>query len=432
MSVDKTAPRRERVERNIYRRPSGVYEIGFKDAAGKQRWRTVDGGITAARAMRDELLSQRARGERVAKNGRLRFGDAADRWLEGPVTDLRPATRHCYRNAVAQHLAPRFATRRLDAITPDDLAELVRQLRRDGLAESTIVIAIGVTHRIYRYAARRLGWAGTNPVSLMLSSERPKPSQGQRRRIFEGGELEQTIVAADEPYRALFTVAALTGARLSELLGLTWEKVRIGRLDDAEIEFACQVDRHGKLAPTKTDGSARTVPIPQQLARILSEHKRQSRYAASHDFVFCTRTGRPFSQRNIGRALRAAQVSATNERGEPTFPVLHAVDDHGDPVRVPHGAVPSMHSFRHTVASRALLAGESVDEVAFLLGHRDANVTRAVYLRELSDARRRTMRRSRIADEFADLLSGGSSLAASEATDGRGTHPSAGGRVIRP
>ena len=28
-----------------------------------------------------------------------------------------------------------------------------------------------------------------------------------------------------------------------------------------------------------------------------------------------------------------------------------------------------MHSVRNTVARRALLAGESVDEVAFLLGH---------------------------------------------------------------
>ena len=71
---------------------------------------------------------------------------------------------------------------------------------------------------------------------------------------------------------------------------------------------------------------------------------------------------------------------------------------------VPHGTLPSMHSFRHTVASRALLAGESVDEVAFLPGHRDANVTRAVYVPELSDARRRTMRRSRMVAEFGDLL----------------------------
>jgi hypothetical protein len=36
--------------------------------------------------------------------------------------------------------------------------------------------------------------------------------------------------------------------------------------------------------------------------------------------------------------------------------------------------------------------------------HRDANVTRAVYLRELSDARRRTMRRSRMIAEFRDVL----------------------------
>lgn len=63
-----------------------------------------------------------------------------------------------------------------------------------------------------------------------------------------------------------------------------------------------------------------------------------------------------------------------------------------------------MHSFRHTAVSRALLAGESADDVAFLLGHRNANVTRAVYIHELADARRRTMRRSQMIAEYADLL----------------------------
>jgi hypothetical protein len=167
------APRRVRVERNIYRRASGVYEVGFKDGAGRQRWRTVEGGITAARAARDELLVRRSRGERVASNVRLRFGDAAAQWLAGPVVDLGATTQACYRNAVEQHLMRRFATHRLDTITPDDVAALVRTLRTDGLAESTIVIVIGVVNRIYRYAARRLGWAGTNPVSLLLPSERP-------------------------------------------------------------------------------------------------------------------------------------------------------------------------------------------------------------------------------------------------------------------
>jgi hypothetical protein len=62
MSRSTDAPRRVRVERNIYRRATGVLEVGFKDAAGIQRWRTVDGGIMAARKLRDELLARRGRG----------------------------------------------------------------------------------------------------------------------------------------------------------------------------------------------------------------------------------------------------------------------------------------------------------------------------------------------------------------------------------
>jgi hypothetical protein len=89
----------------------------------------IEGGITAARALRDELLAGQGRGERVAPNPRLRFGEAADRWLAGPVVDLRETTQAGYRNAVERHLRPRYATRRLDTIDPDALAVLVRTPR---------------------------------------------------------------------------------------------------------------------------------------------------------------------------------------------------------------------------------------------------------------------------------------------------------------
>ncbi len=100
-----------------------------------------------------------------------------------------------------------------------------------------------MTNSVYRCAARRLGWSGVNPVSLLLSSERPKPSQSKRRRIFEGAELEETIAAAAEPWRTLFTLTALKGARVCELLAVTWADVQLNDLDDAEIQFAWQVDR---------------------------------------------------------------------------------------------------------------------------------------------------------------------------------------------
>ncbi len=399
-----TEPRRVRVERGIYRRPTGVFEVGFKDENGRLRWRTVEGGILAARKLRDDLSARRARGETVSPNPKMRFGEASARWLDGPVLDLRETTQVKYRSIVREHLQPRFEGRRLDGISADDLARLVRELRADGKSEATIAVALAVVGRIYKFAGRRLGWNGTIPTTLMLSSERPKVSQAKRRPIFTGEQLEQTIAAAHEPFRTLFTVAALTGARISELCGLTWADVRIDSLDEAEIDFAWQVDRRGNRRPTKTDGSARTVPVPRELAVVLAQHKLAARHCGPDDFVFAARTGRPLQQRNVSRALREAQTRAVDADRAPTFPALHETDAQGRPIPVPRGTLPSMHSFRHTVASRALLAGESVDEVAFLLGHRDGTVTRAVYVREVSDARRRAMRRSRMTSEYADVL----------------------------
>jgi integrase len=362
------------------------------------------GGILAARKLRDDLVARRGRGESVAPKPKLRFGESADSWLQGPVLDLRETRQAKYRTIVNEHLRPRFEARRLDAVTADDLAWLVREMRAEGKSEATIAVALGVVGRIYKFAARRLGCSGTIPTTLMLQSERPKISLAKRRPIFLGDQLEQTIAAAHEPFGTLFTVAALTGARISELCGLTWADVRVEDLDEAEIEFAWQVDRHGHRRPTKTDGSARTVPVPQELARVIARHKLAARDGDPGSFVFATGTGRPLQQRNVARALRAVQKRAVDTDGRPTYPVLHEVDGEGEPVPVPQGVLPSMHSFRHTVASRALLAGESIDDVAFLLGHRDGTVTRTVYVREVADARRRSLRRSRMAAEFAGAL----------------------------
>ncbi len=168
MSGSSDAARRVRVERNIYRRPTGVLEVGFKDASGIQRWRTVDGGLMAARRLRDDLLARRGRGERLAPDARLRFEEAADLWVAGPVVDLRPAMQTGYRSAVEQHLRPRYGNRRLETITADELAALVRDMRQQGKSEATIAAVLGAIGRIYKFAARRLGFSAVNPTMLMF------------------------------------------------------------------------------------------------------------------------------------------------------------------------------------------------------------------------------------------------------------------------
>ena len=51
MATTVAAPRRSHVERNIDRRPDGKLEIGYRDSTSKQRWKVVEGGITAAREL---------------------------------------------------------------------------------------------------------------------------------------------------------------------------------------------------------------------------------------------------------------------------------------------------------------------------------------------------------------------------------------------
>jgi integrase len=407
--VSKPNPgRRERVERNIYARTSAqgrkVLEVGYRDSAGRQRWRTVNGGVRAARAVRDELLARRGRGERVQPNPRLRFEQAADAWLEEQVAGLRPATRAIYRNAIYNHVNPCWGRRRLEAISVDDVARLVRELRDEGLSEWTIAGVLKAANRVFKFAKRRLDWNGENPVGGLDSSERPSTGTTARRRIYRGDELAQTLAAATEPHRTLFALASVTGARLSECLGLVWEDLTIDDLDAAEVRFEFQVDRKGQRQPLKTAESTRTVEIPRQLAVMLNARLLASSHTGPSDFVFVSGTGRALEQRNVTRALRRAQKAATDDLGRPTFPILHEKDADDEPIKVPRGAVPNFHSFRHSAASEAIAQGDSAEEVSWQLGHRNSTVTRAVYVQEIKSAERKAHRRANMEARYGDLL----------------------------
>jgi integrase len=421
MSKSKPTARRERVERNIYRRTNAagrtVFEVGYRDSGGTQRWCTVEGGITAARAERDSVLGRKGKGGHVQPNPRLRFGEAADRWLADQVATLRPATQASYRNSVNTHLCPRWGRRRLDSITVDDAAKLVSELRSDGKAEWTISTVLRAGSRVFKFSHRRLGWHGENPIAALDKGERPKTTAAAKRRIFSGDELAQTLAAAAEPYRTLFALAATTGARLSECLGLVWADLDLADPETASVRFDYQVDRQGRRQPLKTQESRRTVELPRSLAALLTSLQAHSAHGGPGSFVFATRTGRALGQRNVLRELRGAMTRAVTQAAHPTFPALH------EPSRA-RGTVPNFHAFRHTAASEAIAAGDGAEEVSWQLGHKSSNVTRAVYVQEIKDAERRARRRAKMEARY------GSRLEAAARNGGQDAPSSNGGEVV--
>jgi integrase len=101
------------------------------------------------------------------------------------------------------------------------------------------------------YAIRHLGATGSNPVALLISSERPRDDQ-KEKRILDADELARLIEAVEPKYRLIFELAAETGARLSETLALIWREVDF---EQQTISITRQIDRQGQRVEPKTKRS---------------------------------------------------------------------------------------------------------------------------------------------------------------------------------
>jgi integrase len=195
---------------------------------------------------------------------------------------------------------------------------------------------------------------------------------------------------------------------------LVWADLDLKNPGEAGIAFTNQIDRSGQRAPLKTDDSEGVVVIPRAVATMLRRHRARSAYSGPQDFVFTTRTGRPLSQRNVCRALKAAQKRARTRDGGPTFPDLH------DDAPVQRGTVPSFHSFRHNAASYALAAGDTAEEVSWMLRHKTPAVTRAIYLHEVRSTERQARLQARTETRYRHAL--GQRAFAGSSTDPRTPH----------
>ena len=329
------------------------YMFTYRDSGGRQRWRTVEGGIDEAKAAQADLVVRKAKGERIQPT-RLTFADAATRWLDSK-TRLRERTRIGYEGALRNHLLPVLGTRTIHAITEDDLARLVRELEARQLAPWTIRGVLVVASGVFKHAVRN-GWRTGNPVLNLERDERPT-TLPREQRILEENEIKALLNHAPAKYAPILRTAVFTGLRLGEALGLRWSDIDFSR---GVIRVRRQLTQLGELAETKTASSRRDVVMFPDLARFLREHRLASPYSGEDEFVFATREGTPFLYGNVmKRGLdKAASEAKLNRPGEPKL---------------------RLHDLRHCFASMLIREGADVVFVARQLGHANPAITLRVY-----------------------------------------------------
>jgi integrase len=262
----------------------------------------------------------------------------------------------------------------------DAVAGLVSKMTRDGYAAWTVRGSLVALGRIYATAVRR-GLVVTNPVRQLERGERPKADTVERRIPTED-ELQRLLAKAGKRTRPMIAVAALSGLRLGELLGLRWGDVDF---DGGFLHVRRQLGRDRLPVDLKSARARRDVVLVPQLAKVLREAKMASPHKAAGDYVFPGMDGRGRDHRGAARGFERAATAAKLE-----------------------GL--SFHSLRHFFASLLVNGlGADVETVSRQLGHADATTTLRTYSHEFAKARNAEKLRNDLGARVGSLLGGASS-----------------------
>jgi integrase len=163
------------------------------------------------------------------------------------------------------------------------IQRLIAQMKTDGLEPKTVRNTWGVVSLIWQAALAQ------KYVDSLLA--RPKLPRIPKRkpRFFTLQDVANIIAASKEEHSIFYWLAAETGLRSGELVGLQLTDVDLlgGQITVSQSVW------HGKAQSPKTDNATRRVAISTKLAELLErQYLRQK--GKEHTFLFTSSTGSPW------------------------------------------------------------------------------------------------------------------------------------------
>jgi integrase len=286
-------------------------------------------------------------------------------------------TRETYEQHIEDYIVPRWGGERIADIKAFRVEDWLKSLdKADGTKSKTKA----VFSVLYQHAMR-YGWAERNPIKEVRQSAKPLHEPD----VLTPEEVTALFSALPGYARYMVIVAAVTGLRRGELVGLKWEDIDFenGRLY-VRRSLVNQVE-----GEPKTKGSKRPLPLETALAFALSQWKQQTSYSNPSDWVFAS----PYY------AGRTPYWPSTvlEKIIRPTALAVEIAKRIG------------WHTFRRTIATLLLANGESIKTTQDLMRHATPSMTLGTYAQAVTEDKRTAQNRI---TSLLGLETGEASLAA--------------------
>lgn len=344
-----------------------IYE-GRNPASGRERrrWHRCH-DRAAAEALAIDLTRRRARQRHTGSS--LTVAEyVLGQWLPAKEATLAPTTHARYVTSVEHYLLPHLGDTPLRRLRTEHVEALYRRLlivgsRRGGpLAAKTITNLHQIIRSSLNDAVGR-GLLTSNPAEgAHVPDPRKRPSGRRRARSWTATELGDFLCdTAENRYSMLFRLAAATGMRRGEVLGLRWDNVHF---DTGRIEVTQALTSVGyrlEFSRLKTRTGRRNVTVDADTMDLLARWRgdqtaelAEAGAANAHGLVFVRPGGQPIHPHSVSQAFDRAQrpLDVT-------------------PIR--------FHDLRHTHASLLLRDRVPIKVVSERLGHSNPAFTMTTY-----------------------------------------------------
>ena len=337
---------------------AGTYAVDFRDQDKRRILKTFE-TYREANDFYKDVQAQVAKREFVRPVKRP-VRELAEEWLDKKKTQgtYERSTLVGWRHHIEKYIVPS-----LGALLVQDLD--VEKIEEEAGKWNERVAAVTVNKVLTTLAAvmslaKRYKLVKSNPVDdverLNVSSEEDNEAVTPDK-VYTKEELKK-LIEATEPgtlERVIVMFPALTGIRVGELTGATWEAIDL-KAGKFEVKLNLQDNDKGKekiLKAPKSKSGRRVIPLSKGLIQELRLWKLKCPQS-ERGLVVVNALGKPFHRKQISDVLDAAIEKAKIKRLTP-------------------------HGLRHTFCSLLIADGIPVTEVAHYAGHKDPSVTLKVY-----------------------------------------------------